>query len=185
MPLCSLLTRNSQVHATMQIFNIEHPTLPDQFANPPPYCAQHFSKLEQPWGFKALAIPGHRIGYPVWLDINLSHGEIRRWIRLLDDGLFFDPATVAVTVEVVTYNAQINLFAKATVLFQSDSGGAFQKFSNVNTLKVCHPHRPHAAPTGWRNWSRRWPCVRWPAGTNAGTNWTKTVLHSLTPCLYA
>lgn len=72
----------------------------------------------------------------MWLDINLSRSEMRRWIALLDDGLFFDPSTVAVTAEVVTYNAPTNLFAKATLLFRSDSGGAFQTFSNVNTLKV-------------------------------------------------
>ena len=119
-----------------QVFDIEHPTIPGQTANPRPYCAQHFSKLGQPWGFKSLPIPGHRPGYPVWLDINLSHAEMRRWVALLDDGLFFDPATVAVTAEVLTYNAHTNLFAKATLLFQSDSGGAFQTYSNVNTLKV-------------------------------------------------
>eukprot|EP00892_Ulva_mutabilis_P001573 jgi/Ulvmu1/11416/UM075_0078.1 len=118
------------------IFNIDHPTLPGQTANPAPYCAQHFNKLQQPWGFKSLPIPGHRTGYPVWLDVNLSHSEMRRWISLLNDGLFFDPATVAVTAEVVTYNAHTNLFAKATMLFQSDSGGAFHTFSNVNILKV-------------------------------------------------
>lgn len=120
----------------LQVFDIEHPTIPGQTANPRPYCAQHFNKLGQPWGFKSLPIPGHRSGYPVWLDINLSHAEMRRWVALLDDGLFFDPATVAVTAEVLTYNAHTNLFAKATLLFQSDSGGAFQTYSNVNTLKV-------------------------------------------------
>jgi hypothetical protein len=120
----------------MQLYNIDHPTIPGEVINPAPYCAQLFNPRNQPWGFTTVDLPGHRPGFPIWFDINLSHEAMHRWIDRLDDGLYFDPATATVTAEFVTYNAFLKLFSKTTVLFKSSDGGAFTKYSNVNTLKV-------------------------------------------------
>lgn len=71
-----------------------------------------------------------------------------RWIQYLEDGLYFDTATESVTFELVTYNADLQLFSKATMLLISENGGAYKMQSSVETLKVC----------ACRNKKKTWKC---------------------------
>jgi hypothetical protein len=126
------------IHAIpLQVYGVPHPTIPGRVTNLAPYCEQYFNERNFPWGFHSHRIAGHPTGYPIWLDINLSHAEMLRWIQYLEDGLHFDTATERVTFELVTYNADLQLFSKSTLLLVSENGGAYRVQNLVETLKVC------------------------------------------------
>lgn len=143
----------------MQVYDVQHPTIPGRVTNQAPFCEQYYNSRGVPWGFYSTPVAGHPAGYPIWLDINLSHAEMLRWLQFLEDGLFFDTATETVSVELITYNANLQLFSKSTLLLLSENGGAYHVHRSVNTIKVRLPSRvgmcggqPRSTCTGfWRD----------------------------------
>ena len=139
--------------AAVQSYDVEHSTLPDRIINEEPFCEQYFNSRNMPWGFHSANVAGHPAGYPIWLDVNLSHHELLRWLQYLDDGLFFDSATETVSIELITYNANLQLFSKSTLLLLSENGGAYHVHSSVDTIKVRSASLSCAAPLSFtRSW---------------------------------
>jgi len=60
----------------------------------------------------------------VWLDINLSEEGAATWLTWLRDGLLLDDATRGMTVEAVTYNADLGVFALVMIEFDFGAGGS-------------------------------------------------------------
>lgn len=62
--------------------------------NPPPYCAELFNPRSLPWGFFSFPLPGFGgVGYPAFIDINLSQEASLAWAQYLQDGLYLDVHT--------------------------------------------------------------------------------------------
>jgi hypothetical protein len=95
----------------------------------------------------------------VWLDINLSQAGAATWLAWLRDALLPDDATRGLTARMVTYNADLGVFASVRVDFDFGAGGSIQVRQKVmlqgksqadqastNIAKACNKEGSH--PSG-------------------------------------
>jgi hypothetical protein len=112
-----------------------------------------------PYGFHHFPLSGAPPGFPVWLDINLSQAGAATWLAWLRDALLPDDATRGLTARMVTYNADLGVFASVRVDFDFGAGGSIQVRQKVmlqgksqadqastNIAKACNKEGSH--PSG-------------------------------------
>ncbi|KAK3250851.1 hypothetical protein CYMTET_39787 [Cymbomonas tetramitiformis] len=73
-----------------------------------------------------------------WFDINLSEEQSKNYLNYLIDGLFIDQNTEQLTVQLITYNADLQYFGNAilTFNFNKESGGTIRIVSKVQTISI-------------------------------------------------
>ncbi len=63
-----------------------------------------------PFGFHPRAMSGFTLGFPVVFDNRLSRNASQRLWTILSDGNFLDEDTASVTVRLLTYNPQLQVY---------------------------------------------------------------------------
>lgn len=63
-----------------------------------------------PYGFHPRAMSGFPLGFPVIFDNRLSANQSRRLWTVLCDGNYLDQATASVTVRLLTFNAEQQVY---------------------------------------------------------------------------
>ncbi|KAL0020782.1 hypothetical protein WJX79_001465 [Trebouxia sp. C0005] len=76
-----------------------------------------------PFGFHPRAMSGFPLGFPVVFDNRLSRNASQRLWTILSDGNFLDEETASVTVRLLTYNPELQVYGYARVDFSWDSAG--------------------------------------------------------------
>lgn len=79
-----------------------------------------------PFGFHHFPLHDAPAGFPVWLDINLSEGGATTWLQWLQDALLLDSATRGLAARMVTFNADLGVFALVKVVFDFGAGGSIK-----------------------------------------------------------
>eukprot|EP00854_Cymbomonas_tetramitiformis_P015579 gene15579-18470_t len=76
--------------------------------------------------------------FHVWLDINLNAQRAQDMVKYMEDGLYIDDQTKQVTVQLVTYNAQLHFFANSEINFQFEDtyGGLINIVKSVQTVNI-------------------------------------------------
>lgn len=82
-----------------------------------------------PFAFRHRPLAGLGPGFPVWLDINLSQDGAQTWAAWLREGLLLDERSRSLTARMVTYNAELRVFAAVLVSFDFTDGGAIKVWS--------------------------------------------------------
>lgn len=95
---------------------------------PPACCVTHipYACRTVPWGFHHFALKSLPVGFPVWFDINLSQAGASTWYTWLSEGLLLDGNTRGMVAYMVTYNADLEVFAAVRVNFDFDQGGSIR-----------------------------------------------------------
>ena len=62
--------------------------------------------------------------YKLFFDARLSAAQARRMVQFMKDGLFLNSKTDWIEMEIITYNADFNLFGILTVQFLWNLGGS-------------------------------------------------------------
>ncbi|KAL0024407.1 hypothetical protein WJX79_011128 [Trebouxia sp. C0005] len=70
-----------------------------------------------PYGFHPRAMSGFSLGFPVVFDNRLSYNASQRLFAILSDGNYLDDDTAAVTVRLLTFNAELQVYGYARVDF--------------------------------------------------------------------
>lgn len=104
--------------------------------NEPPFCANLFNMRDVPFGFFHEPLEGKPDGFPVWFDINLSEDQAQYWHQYLVEGLMLDVLTRELTVEMVTYNAELRMFSSVFVRFRFTDGGSIRLTYKLHTIRV-------------------------------------------------
>lgn len=89
-----------------------------------------------PWGLHHFPLPGAPDGFPVWLDINLSERGAQTWLTWLREALLLDGATRGLEASLVTYNADLRVFALTTVSFEFGDGGSIRASHDVKPIRM-------------------------------------------------
>jgi len=63
-----------------------------------------------PFGFHPRAMSGFPLGFPVVFDNRLSRNASQRLWTILSDGNFLDEDTATVTVRLLTYNPELQVY---------------------------------------------------------------------------
>ena len=63
-----------------------------------------------PYGFHSRAMSGFTLGFPVVFDNRLSSNDSQRMLTILSDGNYLDDDTAALTVRLLTYNAELQVY---------------------------------------------------------------------------
>ncbi len=63
-----------------------------------------------PFGFHPRAMSGFGLGFPVVFDNRLSYNDSQRLFTVLSDGNFLDGDTAALTVRLLTFNAELKIY---------------------------------------------------------------------------
>ena len=95
---------------------------------------------QTPYGFifeKALTDYG---GYGVYFNLDLSYAECQQRVEYLRDGKFIDGNTKEVSIRAMTFNADLNVFTRLHLKFESKSSGIVEVNSYVNSINV-QPYR--------------------------------------------
>ena len=78
--------------------------------NAPPFCAELFSPMGNPYGFHSVNIAG-KDEFPVYFDVNLDERQAKRLIKYLREGLYLTGQdTKELSARMVVYNAELNYF---------------------------------------------------------------------------
>ena len=120
-----------------QVYNILDPfAKTESYVNQAPYCANLFNMRNVPFGFFHFPLPGKTDGFPIWFDINLSEDQAQYWYKYLEEGLMLDVLTKEMTVELVTYNAELRMFSSVFIRFRFTDGGAIAVTYKLHTIRV-------------------------------------------------
>ena len=127
----------SEIPEPERVYNIDDPySKSGATVNRPPYCANLYNMRDVPFGFHSHELEGKTSGFPVWIDINLSEDQAQYWYRYLEEGLMLDVLTREVTVDLVTYNAELRMFSSVFVRFRFTDGGAIAVTYKLHTIRV-------------------------------------------------
>ena len=127
----------SEIPAADQIYNNEDPfSTSGAYVNEPPYCANLYNLRNVPYGLFHHNLEGKTAGFPVWFDINLSEDQAQYWYTYLEEGLMLDVLTREMTVDLVTYNAELRMFSSVFVRFRFTDGGAIAVTYKLHTFRV-------------------------------------------------
>ncbi len=77
-----------------------------------------------PYAFRHFPLKDLPAGFPVWFDINLSQDGAQTWYTWVNEGLFLDEHTRGVGAHMITYNAELKVFANIRLIFDFDDGGS-------------------------------------------------------------
>ena len=66
-----------------------------------------------PYGFHPRAMSGFTLGFPVIFDNRLSYNDSQRVLTILSDGNYLDGDTAALTVRLLTFNAELQVYGYA------------------------------------------------------------------------
>ncbi|MEW5311378.1 MAG: hypothetical protein WDW38_003099 [Sanguina aurantia] len=110
-----------------------------------PYCAELFNPQNLPYAFHFFPLDSKEDGFPVWFDINLGAGDVAQWFTWVQEGLYLDPHTRELSVEIVTYNAPLKIFSYFQAVFEFSEGGSIDVTHRLNTVKV----EVYDAPEDW------------------------------------
>ncbi|DBA80580.1 TPA: hypothetical protein ACH3X1_007841 [Trebouxia sp. C0004] len=70
-----------------------------------------------PYGFHPRAMSGFSLGFPVVFDNRLSHNASQRLFAILTDGNYLDGDTATVTVRLLTFNVELQVYGYARIDF--------------------------------------------------------------------
>ena len=127
----------SEIPEDQQVYNVPDPySKSDAVVNKPPYCANLYNMRDVPFGFFPDELNGKTSGFPVWIDINLSEDQAQYWYTYLEEGLMLDTLTREMTVDLVTYNAELRMFSSVFVRFRFTDGGAIAVSYKLHTIRV-------------------------------------------------
>ena len=101
-----------------------------------PFCPKLFNTKEVPYAFHYMPMDGFADGFPVFFDINLSEDGAMKYFTYVLEGLYLDDLAQKLTVQLVTYNGELEYFANARVQFSFKEGGTISVAYNVQTVKV-------------------------------------------------
>ncbi|WIA39913.1 hypothetical protein OEZ86_013355 [Tetradesmus obliquus] len=104
--------------------------------NAQPYCAELFNPRNTPYAFWHLPLANLPDGYPVFFVINLSQVGAQTWLSWVQEGLLLDDRTRGLTARLVTYNAELKVFADIQVAFDFQAGGSIQVSNRIYTLSL-------------------------------------------------
>eukprot|EP00883_Tetradesmus_obliquus_P001212 jgi/Sobl393_1/11292/SZX78320.1 len=104
--------------------------------NAQPYCAELFNPRNTPYAFWHLPLANLPDGYPLFFDINLSQVGAQTWLSWVQEGLLLDDRTRGLTARLVTYNAELKVFADIQVAFDFQAGGSIQVSNRIYTLSL-------------------------------------------------
>jgi Polycystin cation channel len=123
--------------ATEIVYDLEDPySKTGALVNKAPYCANIFNMRDVPFGFFHYSLEDKPDGFPVWFDINLSEDQAQYWYKYLEEGLMLDVLTRQMTVELVTYNAELRMFSSVFVRFRFTDGGSIAVTYKLHTIRV-------------------------------------------------
>ena len=109
----------------------------DDMNNQSPFCKQYFDGTSRvPFAFYPGDSKRFTDGYPVFFDINLSKDNAARWLSYLREAFMFDEKTKYVSVQMVTYNAEIRYFGSMVVNFDFRAAGSIEVKKDVNAVRV-------------------------------------------------
>ena len=103
---------------------------------PTTYCPEYFNSNNVPYGFFHRRVPGYPDGYFVWYDINLNAENAQRYFLTMQEGLFLDSRTDEVRAQIVTYNAELQVFGNVEIFFQSSKSGQFNVLHSTKVVDV-------------------------------------------------
>ena len=66
-----------------------------------------------PYGFHPRAMSGFTLGFPVVFDNRLSYNDSQRMLTILSDGNYLDGDTAALTLRLLSYNAELQVYGYA------------------------------------------------------------------------
>ncbi|KAK3237827.1 hypothetical protein CYMTET_52123 [Cymbomonas tetramitiformis] len=86
-----------------------------------------------PYGFFPYGSENH---FYIWVDINLSANRSQQLLQYLQDGLYLDANTKALTVQIITYNAELHYFCNTQLdfSFATENGGVIRIVSKIQTV---------------------------------------------------
>jgi Polycystin cation channel len=127
----------SDLPTETQVYDLPDPySKTDALVNRAPYCANLYNMRNVPFGFFHYSLADTPDGFPVWFDINLSEDQAQYWYNYLQEGLMLDVLTRQMTVELVTYNAELRMFSSVFVRFRFTDGGAIAVTYKLHTIRV-------------------------------------------------
>lgn len=101
-----------------------------------PFCPALYNTKELPYAFHYMPMEGFEDGYPVFFDINLSEEGVMKYFTYVLEALYLDDLARGLTVQLVTYNGELEYFANSRVTFSFKEGGTISVNYNVQTVKV-------------------------------------------------
>eukprot|EP00879_Flechtneria_rotunda_P008905 GHRR01009325.1.p1 GENE.GHRR01009325.1~~GHRR01009325.1.p1 ORF type:complete len:543 (+),score=191.85 GHRR01009325.1:394-2022(+) len=104
--------------------------------NAPPYCAELYNPRNIPYAFWHLPLSGLPAGFPVFFDINLSHEAAATWLQWVQEGLLVDDRTRGLAAHLISYNADLKVFAAIQVDFDFQQGGSIKVSHRIYTLSL-------------------------------------------------
>mmetsp|Transcript_10216 Transcript_10216/g.33452 ORF Transcript_10216/g.33452 Transcript_10216/m.33452 type:complete len:1592 (+) Transcript_10216:74-4849(+) len=116
--------------------HLEDPTYIAGGGNQYPFCTELFNENGVPWGFQHRPVDGYDPGFPVFLDINLSERTSAEYLSFIKDGLFLNDLTATFTMQMITYNAELDHFANIMVIFEFTNGGIIEMSYQVMAVRV-------------------------------------------------
>ena len=120
-----------------RVYNVPDPySKSGAVVNKEPYCANLYNMRDVPFGFFSTELKEKTSGFPVWVDINLSEDQAQYWYTYLEEGLMLDTLTREMTVDLVTYNAELRMFSSVFVRFRFTDGGAIDVTYKLHTIRV-------------------------------------------------
>jgi Polycystin cation channel len=127
----------SDIPEDERVYNVPDPySKSDAVVNKEPYCANLYNMRNVPFGFFSIPLGDKTSGFPVWIDINLSEDQAQYWYTYLEEGLMLDTLTREMTVDLVTYNAELRMFSSVFVRFRFTDGGAIAVSYKLHTIRV-------------------------------------------------
>jgi len=105
--------------------------------NTVPYCTQYYNDKLVPWGYFSYNMKGHTSGFPVFFDINLSQDRAQDYYLYVEEGHYIEESeTKDITVHLVTYNAELKIFANIQIWFRFLVAGKITISYNIQAVKV-------------------------------------------------
>ena len=81
------------------------------------FTAPELSGFGVPFGFESHPVAGLPLGYPVLFDVSLTAARAMDLMRYVREGDFLGPDAASLTVRLMTYNGEDNMFAAVSTEF--------------------------------------------------------------------